>query len=407
MNQKLSLSKSVMASLLARHQAEQWEGFIVSMLQRLELDEKERARAEMHYNVLAHQIANRLHVADTDVHIVVQGSMRTQTTISPRGNAKFDLDIVVKLTGGLFDGVDSETFFYTFGQALKGLNDAAGDPKPKPRCWRLDYPGEPFYFDVTPALPGSQAITGTDLRVRDPKTRWTPSNPEEFADWFCRISALRFGFESRKFEARTFDHAQIDPIPSSPVGIDDVLRRTVQLIKLHRDNYYYGSLVSDARKEAKPISVILVTLATHAYRDLWSKARNRFSSPIELALELVEQLPSRIERPDGKFWVANPALPQENFAERWNQDGGARAKEFATWHTQLTSDLELLFNEDYNSKSEQRIRRVFGQHGVDSWKASSGGMGTSVLSGLRATVPAQPRSNPSSPTPTGSKNTLA
>ncbi|ESH88086.1 hypothetical protein B551_0224025 [Cupriavidus sp. HPC(L)] len=396
-----------MASLLARQQAEQWESFIVSMLQRLELDAKELARAKMHYDLLARQIAHKLHVADTDVHVVVQGSMRTQTTISPRGNAKFDLDIVVKLTGGAFDKLDSETFFSRFGDALRGLNDAAGDPKPKARCWRLDYAGEPFYFDVTPALPGSQIITGTDLRVRDPKTKWSPSNPEEFADWFCKIAGLCFSFESQMAKALVFDHAQVDPIPSTPVGIDDVLRRTVQLIKLHRDNYYYGSIVSDARKEAKPISVILVTLATHAYNDLWLTKRSAFASPIELVLELVEQLPKRIERLNGKHWVANPALPKENFAERWNEDGGLRAKEFAIWHEQLTSDLELLFNEDYNAKSEERIRRVFGRHGVDSWQASTKSSGLGVLGGLRKTVPAQPRSNPSSPTAVGSRNTLA
>ncbi|PLP96697.1 nucleotidyltransferase [Cupriavidus pauculus] len=395
-----------MASLLARRQTAQWEEFIVSMLQRLELDKDEFQRATKHYKVLAQQIARKLDVADADVHIVVQGSMRTQTTISPRGNAKFDLDIVVKLTGGRFDGMDSETFFSDFGAALKGLNDAAGEPTPKPRCWRLNYPGEPFYFDVTPALPGSQAITGTDLRVRDPKTQWTPSNPEEFAEWFCDIAELRFGFERRKMEGIALDEARIDPIPTTPVRIDDVLRRTVQLIKLHRDNYYYGPLISKTRKEAMPISVILVTLATHAYQDLWTRARNSFASPIELVLELVEQLPNRIQRVNGKFWVSNPALPQENFAERWNQDDGLRASEFHTWHGQLTSDLELLFNEDYNSKSEQRIQRVFGQHGVDSWKASTKAT-NGLLQSLRATAPTQPRSNPTSPTPVGSKNTLA
>ncbi|WP_029048762.1 nucleotidyltransferase [Cupriavidus sp. amp6] len=407
MNQKLSLSKSVIASLVVRQQTQQWESFVVSMLKRLELDASELARAKAHYDILAQQLARKLDIADTDVHIVVQGSMRTQTTISPRGNAKFDLDIVVKLTGGLFDGTDSETFFARFGEALTGLNDSAGEPKPKPRCWRLEYTGEPFYFDVTPALPGSQLITGTDLRVRDPKTKWSPSNPEEFADWFCHIADLRFGFERRVMKGFALDHAQIDPIPSAPVEIDDVLRRTVQLIKLHRDNYYYGASISRERKEAKPISVILVTLATHAYQDLWMKDKSAFASPIELVLEIVDQLPHRIERANGKFRVANPALTRENFAERWNEDGGLRAKEFQSWHTQLTGDLELLFNEDYDSKSEQRIRSVFGQHGVDSWKASRATPAAGVLAGLRATAPAQPRSNPSSPMPVGSKNTLA
>lgn len=398
------LSKRIVEALSARHQTQQWESFIVEMLEKLELSPDEHQRAAQHYQELGRHVAKKLGVGETDAHVFVQGSMRTQTTISPRGNQKFDLDVVVKLTGQRFDDVrDSDEFFQGFGEALKGVSQAAGDPKAKRRCWRLQYPGEPFYFDVTPALPNSCAITGTDLRVRDPDTIWSPSNPEEFATWFCEIAAKRFPFQGtttvRMAEART----QVDPLPKTRVGIDDILRRAVQLMKLHRDNYYWE--LPQARKDAQPISVILVTLAGHAYDELVTNRQGMFSSPIEIVLELIDQLPNWIDRHNGLIRVDNPKLPSENFADRWNTDGGMRDREFMVWHQRLTADLEALFSEDYSRRSEQRIKNVFGQLGVDAWKASL--PKPDVLQGLLATVPSRARTNPAAPTKVGSSSTLA
>ena len=70
---------------------------------------------------------------------------------------------------------------------------------------------------------------------------------------------------------------------------------------------------------------------------------------------------------------------------------------------QLVTDLEALFAEEYSKKSETRIRSVFGQYGVEAWKASL----ASPLQGLLAAVPGQPRTNPTMVRPQGSKNTLA
>lgn len=397
-----SYAKRILESLQARQEGVQWETFIVEMLQRLELSPEERTRATKRYEVLGRHVAAKLGMSDTDAHVFVQGSMRTQTTVSPRGNQNFDLDVVVKLTGPRVHGItDSERFFQAFGLALQGIQDA-GDPKEKRRCWRLDYPGEPFYFDVTPALPDSWSLgVETDLRVRDPETRWSPSNPEEFADWFCNIANKRFSFHRGLREAVIKAETQVTPIPDTHVGIDDILRRGIQLMKLHRDNYYWN--LAKERKEAKPISVILVTLAGHAYDRMVTHEQTAYSSPIEVLLELVDRMPEGIGYDARGYRVSNPKLTTENFADRWNSVGSLRAEEFKNWHKQLSNDLEALFTEEYNKKSEARIRSVFGQYGVDAWKASM----PSALQGLLAAVPGQPRSNPTTVRPQGSKNTLA
>jgi hypothetical protein len=314
-----SKRRFVLEALAANNENQQWEDFIARMLLKLELSPEKHAAAQRRYQELGRHVARNMGIGETDVHVVVQGSMRTQTTIAGDGRENFDLDIVVKLCGAEFEGLThSEEFFQTFGDALYGI-EGAGDPKPKNRCWRLQYPGEPFYFDVTPAIPLSEKITGTHLRVRDEKKVWSPSNPEEFADWFCTIANKRFVFKERLVNfAIALDEARtiVDPLPQTKVQLDDILRRLVQLMKLHRDGYYKN--LPDARGDARPISVILVTLATHAYNEMVTKERGNYSSAIEVALEVIDRMPMFIRRVNELVFVDNPALPGsagENFAD--------------------------------------------------------------------------------------------
>lgn len=399
-------SRRIAEAVTAKNENQQWEDFIVAMLAKLELPREKQAQVKLRYEALGRHVARKLGIGEHDAHVVVQGSMRTQTTISGDAREKFDLDVVVKLSGPRFIGIrESEPFFQQFGKALEGV-EAAGEPWAMNRCWRLQYPGEPFYFDVTPAIPSSQEITGTDLRVRDPKTVWSPSNPEEFADWFCDIAVQRFPFQERAEQRRLVEaKTKVDPIPQGRVGIDDILRRTVQLIKLHRDNYYRG--MSDEKKALKPISVILVTLATQAYEKMVKTQPNAFSSAIEVALEVVDQMPTFINR-GREVRVDNPALPGvrgENFADKWNSDGGVRDAEFKQWHGRLKLDLAALFEEDYSRKTELRVKNIFGDLGVTAWKDSL--PKTPVMAGLLNTLPATARSNPSAPINTGSRDQLA
>jgi len=205
------------------------------------------------------------------------------------------------------------------------------------------------------------------LRVRDPDTNsnWSPTNPLEFAQWFCERADRRFEFSRPLFKA-AMDEARIEPLPKDEVELDDLLRRTVQIMKLHRDNMYH--FAAENHKVAQPISVIIVTLATHAYENLLNDKSHTFTSPIEVALALVEAMPDYINKSAGKYFVYNPALPAENFADRWNDDENRRAEEFSRWHKQLTTDLSKLLHTGSRSANEADIREVFGAAGVEAWK---------------------------------------
>lgn len=393
-------SKRVTAVLAARHDGVQWERLMVGLLHKLELPRDKRLKAIEKYDKLGRHVAHKLGLGETDVHMLPQGSMSTQTAVAGYGPQKFDLDVVVKLSSRRFANLrESDQFFEDFGVALKGADTDAGAPEEKNRCWRLQYPGFAFYLDVTPAIPLSQGITGTELRVRDPLHVWSPSNPEELIAWFCGIADKRFTFQSVGILKKAMDHARVDPVPDAPVAIEDILRRVVQLIKVHRDSYFRG--MRDEIRAAMPISIILVTLATKAYDQLVTRENWSYSSAIEVALEVVDRLPQFIDRSRGYAEVRNPKFELENFAEKWRTDGGLRERQFNAWHARLVADLEALFSDEFSHADEAKIRNIFGQAGVDAWRASQP-KPASVFGGLLANPPA---GNPTRPASTGSRNT--
>lgn len=397
-----TLSKRIIASLNARSELKQWQDLIGTLLRRLELDPVDRARAEADYKLLGERLAEKLSIPLHDVHIYPQGSMRTQTTISQRYPVNFDLDLVVRLSGPKYDSPNPEIMFQAFGKALEGHERVTGTPEAKRRCWRLPYPGKPYYFDLTPAVRDQTGRPGSSLSVRDPDTRWAASNPEEFADWFCTHADFRFPFQVAMRKMAMEARSDVTPLPSEEVGLDDILRRAVQLMKLHRDTHYWGA--EEKKKEVMPISVIIVTLATWAYADLLRHRSNEFTSPIEVVLALVEAMPKYIGGNASQWRVENPKLPSENFADKWNSDDGARHAEFMSWHGRLERDLEALLHQSNRAPSEDKIRSVFGPAGLEAWKASR--PKANVLDGLIGSGSGFTNTNPQTPVRTGSSNTL-
>jgi hypothetical protein len=395
-----------MDALLARNDAKQWELLIGNLLKRLELPPATRAAAEADYLALANSIAQKLGVLRSDIEIFSQGSMRTQTTIPQRAPAKlFDLDIVVKLNAPWLTQTDPHELFKLFGKALEGNESVTGVPEAKRRCWFLNYPGKDYCFDVTPAVQEPMTLIETVLRVRDPDTHWSPSNPVAFAKWFCDRAELRFKFQQRTVNKAVDARTSIEPLPDEKVGMDDILRRVVQFMKLHRDGMYWFK--DPEVKKAQPISVVLVTLAGHSCQKLWVEeqaGRRTFASAIEVALAIVEELPTFIGCVNGRFEVRNPELQYENFADKWNGDQGVRAKQFALWHKQLEQDLDALLHQDEAYVSEDKLRAVFSQAGVDAWKASK--PKRSVMDSLLGSAAGHVKTNPTSPTRPGSSGTL-
>ncbi len=224
-----------------------------------------------------------------------QGSFRIGTTVRPIGREEFDLDLVCELALGpqehdplqVLDAIEHRLAAHeTYRPMLKRLR----------RCVRLVYASQ-FHLDVLPARPETPQ-NGTRIRVPDRKLQcWMPSNPKGYAAWFEARGSLAIVTLARKAE----------PVPGQqPASEKSSLQRTVQLLKRWRDLVYHDDV------ERAPRSIVLTTLAAHAYAGEPSTSQS-LTAVIDRMLGMtagrIEPLP-----------VYNPANEGELLSEKWRDD---------------------------------------------------------------------------------------
>lgn len=325
------------------------------------------------YEQIANHLVSELKWELKDINIHPQGSSRTQTLIRSPNASKFDIDAVCQVNISRIDAHDPMSFFEEIGQALSKF-----EPEAKKRCWRMEFSGCRFYIEFTPSVPLSTIpkialesvrykpannYESTALAVVDrPTEYWKTSNPEGFANWVNEQAEKKLMLNLALESAALSMDFGITPVPSQEVPLSDTLRVAIRLFKRHRDMAVQkGNLNS----EYKPISVIIVTLLTQCYEGLADNGET-YSHPIQLLIDLAELLPGMIEEHNGEYWVANPTVEGENFAERWNQDEGERKTEFDKWCYQLIDDLRSILDETDEKVIQERIRNVFGCTGADT-----------------------------------------
>jgi hypothetical protein len=211
------------------------------------------------------------------------------------------------------------------------------------RCWILDYAdGAQFHMDIVPAVPNAvrarallesagHTVTwaATAIGITDNERHdyayisidWPRSNPKGYCEWF----RLRMGsiFEERRRILAESIRASIESIPIYRVRTP--LQAAIMILKRHRDFRFR------TRPDDKPISIILTTLAAHAYNGERS-----------IGLALVSIL-TNMERfigrdASGRYVIANPTDPLENFADKW-VDHPQRARAFFEWLNQARRDF--------------------------------------------------------------------
>ena len=93
---------------------------------------------------------------------------------------------------------------------------------------------------------------GTYIAVTDD---WPRSNPKGYGEWFKTRMAVVLERRKRVLAERT--NASVEDIPDYKVRTP--LQDAVMILKRHRDHMF------ENRKDQRPISVIITTLAAHAY----------------------------------------------------------------------------------------------------------------------------------------------
>jgi hypothetical protein len=202
------------------------------------------------------------------------------------------------------------------------------------RCWILDYADDAqFRMDIVPSLPNalgqrllleahgfdarwtSTAIVITDNRHSHYDVlseEWPRSNPKGYAEWFkSRMAGI---FEKRRRQIAEGARASVEDIPDYRVRTP--LQAAAMILKRHRDYTF------DGRPDVRPISVILTTLAAHAY--------NGEETIGQALMSILARMDHYILHDGHKYLIPNPTDPLENFADKWVAHP-ERAEAFFEW----------------------------------------------------------------------------
>lgn len=254
--------------------------------------------------------------------IYPQGSFLLGTMTKPTTDIdEYDIDLVCRLNLRK-EQISQAALKQMVGNRLRKRKDLLEILEEGRRCWTLTYPLQ-FHMDLLPAIPNHErppiAILLTDTQL----LRWQKSNPKAYADWFhrCMITAFE---QNRAALARSYN-LSVEEVPHWEVKTP--LQRAIQILKRHRNLYFQEN------PGIRPASIIITTLAAEAYRN----QMNVLTSLIEI----VHDMPKFIRKVDGKWLVTNPVDPEENFADKWNEDEQL-CRSFFTWFQKVDCDLKRI-----------------------------------------------------------------
>jgi hypothetical protein len=258
--------------------------------------------------------------------IYPQGSFRLGTVVRPIADYEYDIDLVCLLKMRKED-TTQKNLKKIVGDRLKQHDFLKQILTPSRRCWLLDYPLEQnrpaFHMDVLPAVPNLDRLPDGILLTDTELTQWQKSNPKRYAEWFYeRIKVILM--EKRAAVAKAI-RASVEEVPEWQVKTP--LQIAIQVLKRHRDIHF------QSEAESRPASIIVTTLAAQSYRNQ--------PDIYDAFIDIARDMPRFIENRNGRWWVANPVEPDENFADRWNEHPERRVS-FVRWLSKVQSDFSQL-----------------------------------------------------------------
>lgn len=326
-----------------KERREAWETLLLEIDASISLSATQYAGLESRYESISALLEDPIDPELGDMVVFPQGSVRTRTVTRPPDDGDVDIDAIAYIKGGThLEPVDllDRLFVELDTRARTG-----GEVVPHNRCVTVQYSDEqlPCHLDVTPAerKPGNPNDDGTGrLRVPDRKiTDWSPSNPKDFAEWFEEIADLEMNvlIPEAYRQLVIAKRGETEPLPPhEEITAPNGLRVGVRLMKRHRDMYVERT----GRAESKPISVLITTLAAKAYERVARLNFGRTLTPLQILEQVAAEMPNCFDAPlDGEqYRLQNPEDPEENFAEKWNEDP-ALPRTFYAWQNELVRTL--------------------------------------------------------------------
>lgn len=314
----------------------------------LRIPDSKFEEAELRYESVGKWLQESLALKGRNPEIYVQGSFRLGTVVRPSSEEdRYDIDLVCCLNylkkeisqKDLKDKLGKELTDYVVAKKMKNK------PKNKRRCWTLEYEGDVhFHMDFLPSVPDQdvkykkyllesgvrEALAQTSICITDDTLDnynrvdddWLRTNPKGYGEWFK--SRMKIIFEKGAtplLEKRLY--TSMDAIPVHKIKTP--LQKTIQLLKRHRD------VMFESNPKKKPISMIITTLAAHAYKN---EARL-----IDALKRIVDDMDKYIEKNGTETIIRNPVRPDENFADKWVEDAELE-RNFNDWLKRIRKDLQ-------------------------------------------------------------------
>jgi hypothetical protein len=168
--------------------------------------------------------------------------------------------------------------------------------------------------------------------------------------------------------------------------VKTIVQRVVHLLKRHRDLFFL------AEPDQKPPSILLTTLAAHAYRG--------DASLFEAVAHAAPAMPGVVESRDGTLWGPNPVQDEENFADKWEAHP-ERYHQFVSWMGRLQRDLEATAEQRGLDQVVGRLVEGFGVEVKKASRLSASATRTRVAPGPLMSSPAGARAAEPLPCRTG------
>lgn len=295
------------------------ENYLLKISENLDISEDMRKKAEQSYRAVGKWLGDC--EVDSDVKIMPQGSFYLGTVIRPvTDKDEYDIDLVCLLKNAT-DKSEAE-IKKIVGDRLREHKTYSSMLEPEgKRCWTLSY--DEFHMDILPCVPNNRYyiepyLTELKLTHKLESGRYIPkySNPYKYHEWFEERMRVRLDEVKKDFSVR--NQVEISKVPLC--NVKTPLQRAIQLLKRHRDIMY--DTLPEERKDNAPISIIITTLAAQAY--------NNEANIYEALCNIVNNMPKYIECSGNTFTITNPVMPEENFADKWNEVP-EKAKEFFKW----------------------------------------------------------------------------
>ncbi len=336
------------------------EGIMRRIAEKLDISETMAQRAKSAYEAVGMHLQSDLD-GQYLVEIHPQGSFNLGTVVKPSFERdEYDIDLVCLLNdmhGNKPVNVAACTLKNVIGNSLKKSErykeklDAEGK-----RCWTLRY--SEFHMDILPCRPAARKYlpTASEIELTNKNSNdvysYLPSNPNGYRQWFKERMRVNLNeSELRNFALERLAVGEIEQLPEYKFRTP--LQRAIQLLKRHRDVFF--ARLPEGRRNNKPISMIITTLAAMAYQGE--------RTITEALTQVLSRMTDGISHDDdGNPAIWNPAVlrDKENFAEKW-RDAPEKESEFNVWLCKARKDFNAILGGNIERENLGRIKHTFGE----------------------------------------------